>query len=112
MAAIMAGHGGSIGVPCNHPLPGRFADASCAHRTAWFAVRARRGAGRVHAPTFVTFTSLVTGLLGATGSRTVTGMWSAAGAALDVVVATTRCSTATAPGPTGWLAARRLREGP
>jgi len=33
------------------------------------------------APTFATFTSLVTGLLGATGSRTVTGMWSAAGLA-------------------------------
>lgn len=33
------------------------------------------------APTFTTFTSLVTGLLGATGSRTVTGMWSAAGLA-------------------------------
>jgi hypothetical protein len=33
------------------------------------------------APTFSTFVSLVTGLLGATGSRTVTGMWSAAGLA-------------------------------
>ncbi|MGH2668792.1 MAG: IS701 family transposase [bacterium] len=33
------------------------------------------------APTFATFTSLVTGLLGATGTRTVTGMWSAAGLA-------------------------------
>jgi SRSO17 transposase len=33
------------------------------------------------APTFATFTSLMTGLLGATGSRTVTGMWSAAGLA-------------------------------
>lgn len=33
------------------------------------------------APTFATFVSLVTGLLGATGSRTVTGMWSAAGLA-------------------------------
>ncbi|MGH2668868.1 MAG: IS701 family transposase, partial [bacterium] len=33
------------------------------------------------APTFVTFVSLVTGLLGATGTRTVTGMWSAAGLA-------------------------------
>lgn len=33
------------------------------------------------APTFVTFVSLVTGLLGATGSRTVTGMWTAAGLA-------------------------------
>jgi hypothetical protein len=33
------------------------------------------------APTFATFTSLVTGLLGATGSRTVTGMWTAAGLA-------------------------------
>jgi transposase len=33
------------------------------------------------APTFATFTSLVTGLLAATGSRTVTGMWSAAGLA-------------------------------
>lgn len=33
------------------------------------------------APSFVTFTSLMTGLLGATGSRTVTGMWSAAGLA-------------------------------
>jgi transposase len=33
------------------------------------------------APTFATFASLVTGLLGATGSRTVTGMWSAAGLA-------------------------------
>ncbi|MEO6083307.1 MAG: transposase [Umezawaea sp.] len=33
------------------------------------------------APGFVTFTSLMTGLLGATGSRTVTGMWSAAGLA-------------------------------
>jgi DDE superfamily endonuclease len=31
------------------------------------------------APTFATFTSLVTGLLTATGPRTVTGMWSAAG---------------------------------
>jgi SRSO17 transposase len=30
------------------------------------------------APSFATFTSLMTGLLGATGSRTVTGMWSAA----------------------------------
>src|SRR5438045_3729541 len=33
------------------------------------------------APTFTTFISLVTGLLGATGPRTVTGMWSAAGLA-------------------------------
>jgi hypothetical protein len=33
------------------------------------------------APSFATFTSLVTGLLGATGPRTVTGMWSAAGLA-------------------------------
>ncbi|WNV85080.1 transposase [Umezawaea sp. Da 62-37] len=33
------------------------------------------------APSFTTFTSLITGLLGATGSRTVTGMWSAAGLA-------------------------------
>jgi hypothetical protein len=33
------------------------------------------------APTFATFASLVTGLLGATGSRTVTGMWTAAGLA-------------------------------
>jgi hypothetical protein len=33
------------------------------------------------APTFATFVSLVTGLLAATGSRTVTGMWSAAGLA-------------------------------
>jgi hypothetical protein len=33
------------------------------------------------APGFATFTSLMTGLLGATGSRTVTGMWSAAGLA-------------------------------
>jgi hypothetical protein len=33
------------------------------------------------APSFATFTSLMTGLLGATGSRTVTGMWSAAGLA-------------------------------
>lgn len=33
------------------------------------------------APTFATFTSLMTGLLGATGPRTVTGMWSAAGLA-------------------------------
>lgn len=33
------------------------------------------------APGFATFTSLITGLLGATGSRTVTGMWSAAGLA-------------------------------
>lgn len=32
-------------------------------------------------PTFATFVSLVTGLLGATGTRTVTGMWSAAGLA-------------------------------
>jgi hypothetical protein len=32
-------------------------------------------------PTFATFTSLVTGLLGATGTRTITGMWSAAGLA-------------------------------
>jgi DDE superfamily endonuclease len=30
---------------------------------------------------FATFTSLMTGLLGATGSRTVTGMWSATGLA-------------------------------
>ena len=30
------------------------------------------------APSFATYTSLMTGLLGATGSRTVTGMWSAA----------------------------------
>jgi transposase len=33
------------------------------------------------APSFATFTSLITGLLGATGPRTVTGMWSAAGLA-------------------------------
>jgi hypothetical protein len=33
------------------------------------------------APTFTTFVSLVTGLLAATGSRTVTGMWTAAGLA-------------------------------
>ncbi|WP_168587669.1 transposase [Saccharopolyspora sp. ASAGF58] len=33
------------------------------------------------APTFATFASLVTGLLAATGPRTVTGMWSAAGLA-------------------------------
>lgn len=33
------------------------------------------------APSFATFTSLIIGLLGATGSRTVTGMWSAAGLA-------------------------------
>ncbi|WNV88047.1 transposase [Umezawaea sp. Da 62-37] len=33
------------------------------------------------APTFATFTALMTGLLGATGSRTVTGMWSATGLA-------------------------------
>jgi hypothetical protein len=33
------------------------------------------------APTFTTFVSLVTGLLGAAGPRTVTGMWSAAGLA-------------------------------
>jgi hypothetical protein len=33
------------------------------------------------APSFATFTSLMTGLLGATGSRTVTGMWAAAGLA-------------------------------
>ncbi|MGI8311702.1 IS701 family transposase [Saccharopolyspora hattusasensis] len=33
------------------------------------------------APTFATFVSLVTGLLAATGPRTVTGMWSAAGLA-------------------------------
>lgn len=33
------------------------------------------------APSFATFTALMTGLLGATGSRTVTGMWSAAGLA-------------------------------
>jgi SRSO17 transposase len=33
------------------------------------------------APTFATFTCLVIGALGATGSRTVTGMWSAAGLA-------------------------------
>jgi SRSO17 transposase len=33
------------------------------------------------APSFATFTSLMAGLLGATGSRTVTGMWSAAGLA-------------------------------
>ncbi|MGI8307848.1 IS701 family transposase [Saccharopolyspora hattusasensis] len=33
------------------------------------------------APTFITFTQLVTGLLAATGPRTVTGMWGAAGLA-------------------------------
>jgi hypothetical protein len=33
------------------------------------------------APTFATFTSLMTGLLSATGTRTVTGMWTAAGLA-------------------------------
>jgi hypothetical protein len=32
-------------------------------------------------PAFATFTYLVTGLLGATGTRTVTGMWSSAGLA-------------------------------
>ena len=42
-------------------------------------LRACRGA--FTAPTFLTFQALVTGVLGATGSRTVTGMWSAAGLA-------------------------------
>jgi hypothetical protein len=39
---------------------------------------ARAGFG---APSFVTFTALVTGYLGATGRRTITGMWTAAGLA-------------------------------
>jgi hypothetical protein len=39
---------------------------------------ARAGFG---APSFVTFTALVTGYLGATGRRTITGMWIAAGLA-------------------------------
>jgi hypothetical protein len=33
------------------------------------------------APSFATFTALVTGYLGATGRRTITGMWIAAGLA-------------------------------
>jgi transposase len=37
--------------------------------------------GAFGAPSYLTFTALVTGVLGATGSRTVTGMWSAAGLA-------------------------------
>src|SRR5256885_8862909 len=71
---------GSIGVPCNHPLPGRFADASCAHRTAWFAVRARRGAGRVHRADVRHVHLAGDRSAGSHGiHRTVTGMWSAAG---------------------------------
>src|ERR671936_337242 len=37
--------------------------------------------GAFAAPTFATFVALVTGYLGATGRRTVTGMWIAAGLA-------------------------------
>jgi DDE superfamily endonuclease len=40
--------------------------------------------GAFTAPTFATFALLVTGALGATGPRTVTGMWSAAGMAARV----------------------------
>jgi hypothetical protein len=36
------------------------------------------------APTFATFTALVVGMLGATGPRTITGMWSTAGLAAGV----------------------------
>jgi len=92
------------------------------------------------APTFATFTSLVTGLLGATGTRTVTGMWSAAGLAgrshharahrffsharwdldsLGLLVARLVVARFVPAGaalrlqdPRGVLAARRLREGP
>src|ERR1700730_10201288 len=81
MAAIMAGYGGSIGVPVSARCPGDspMLPVPTVPPCLLFVLEGVRGV--FTAPTFATFVSLVTGLLGATGTRTVTGMWNAAGLA-------------------------------
>jgi DDE superfamily endonuclease len=81
MVAAVAGYGGSIGVlvtargPGDSPMLPVGTVPSC-------LLSVLEGVRSVFtAPTFATFASLVTGLLAATGPRTVTGMWSAAGLA-------------------------------